>query len=202
MLYGWTVLVDIMVLLAFYEYRRYTKIIHSILGAGLIATTLATSVQSLIKNGINPKRFQHYLMGVIIYGVMGLQLLLGVVKFGLIFFNKGNSFGIYIIKAVHKYLGYALVITCKVQTFLILSSKRTEYSVLIGWEIAVGIIFFYRFFTFPKLTGTILPDTDAKKKIMSLSELQNENKNFIIFGNFVYDIAPLQIGHPVGYKII
>lgn len=188
MLYGWTVLADVIVLLAFYEYRRYTKILHALLGTGLVVTTLVTSLPSLIKNGISAKRFQHYLMGVIIYGVMGLQFLLGVIKFGLIFFNKGNSFAIYVIKSIHKYLGYALLITCKVQTFLILSKARDEYSILIGWEIAVGIIFFYRMFTFPKLTGTILPDLNVKKRISSLSELQTENKDFIIFGNYVYDI--------------
>jgi hypothetical protein len=125
MLYAWTVLADIIVLLAFYEYRRYTKIIHAVLGVGIIATTLATSLPSLIKNGINPKRYQHYLMGVIIYGVMGLQLVLGVIKFGLIYFNKGNPFAIYIMKAMHKYLGYALLIVGKVQVFLILNPDRT-----------------------------------------------------------------------------
>ena len=125
MLYGWTVLVDVAVLLAFYEYRKYTKIIHTILGIGLIATTLATSIPSLIKNGISKKRFQHYLMGVIILGVMGLQLILGIIKFGLIYFKKGNSLAIYIIKAMHRYLGYALMSVCKVQIFLILSPTRS-----------------------------------------------------------------------------
>lgn len=125
MLYAWTILADIMVLLAFYEYRRYTKIIHSILGIGIIVTTVVTSIPSLIKNGISQKHFQHYLTGVILYGVMGLQLLLGIIKFGLIFFNKGNSLTIYIIKIIHKYLGYALVIASKVQIFLILKPTRS-----------------------------------------------------------------------------
>lgn len=124
MLYGWTVLVDIIILLAFYEYRKYTKIIHTVLGLGLIATTVITSMPSLVKNGISAKRFQHYLMGVIIYGVMGLQLLLGVIKFGFIYLNKGNSFAIYVIKIIHKYLGYALAITAKVQVFLIIKPNR------------------------------------------------------------------------------
>jgi hypothetical protein len=88
---------------------------------GLIATTLATSLQSLMKNGISAKRYRHYMLGVIIYGVMGLQLLLGVIKFGLIYFNKANSFAIYIIKIIHKYLGYVLVFICKIQVFLILA---------------------------------------------------------------------------------
>ncbi len=120
MLYGWTILADVIVLLAFYEHRRYTKIIHTILGTGLIATTLATSIPSLIKNGINKKHYLHYMTGVIVYGVMGIQLLVGVAKFGLIYFNRGNSLTIYIIKSIHKYLGYALLILCKVQIFLLL----------------------------------------------------------------------------------
>jgi hypothetical protein len=169
MLYGWTILVDVIVLLAFYEHRRYTKIIHTILGIGLIATTLATSIPSLIKNGINKKHYLHYLTGVIVFGVMGLQLLLGVIKFGLVYFNKGNSLAIYIIKSIHKYLGYTLLFICKTQILLTLSPARIEYSIIIGWEIAVGIIFFYRLFTFPKLTSTILPDLNVRKKIISLS---------------------------------
>ena len=91
----------------------------------LIGTTLYTSLPSLIKNGINRKHHLHYLIGVIIYGVMGLQLILGVVKFGLVFFNKGNSLVIYIIKSIHKYIGYGLALLCKVQIFLILSPTRS-----------------------------------------------------------------------------
>lgn len=155
MLYSWTILSDIIVLLAFYEYRRYTKLIHSILGFGIILTTLITSIPSLIKNGFHSKHLAHYVIGVVVYGIMGLQFLLGVSKFGLIYFNKGNSFSIYVIKIIHKYLGYGLMIVTKVQIFIYIDPERTDYSVLLGWEIAIGVIFFYRMFTFPKLTYTI-----------------------------------------------
>lgn len=202
MLYSWTILSDIIVLLAFYEYRRYTKLIHSILGSGLILTTIITSIPSLIKNGFHTKHLAHYVIGVMVYGIMGLQLLLGVAKFGLIYFNKGSSLSIYVIKIIHKYLGYGLVVLAKVQIFIFVDPERIEYSALLGWEIAVGVIFFYRMFTFPKLTATIQPASSAKKYIASLAEIQSNDKHFTIFGNYIYDLEPLRIGHPAGFKII
>lgn len=153
----------------------------------LIGTTLYTSLPSLIKNGINRKHHLHYLTGVVIYGVMGLQLILGVAKFGLVYFNKGNSLVIYIIKSIHKYIGYGLALLCKTQILFILSPTRSEYSILIGWEIAIIIIFFYRLLTFPKLTSAIMPDLNVGKRITKLSEVQS-SRGFIIFGNYVYDL--------------
>ena len=29
-----------------------------------------------------------------------------------------------------------------------------------------------------------------------------DNKDYVIFGNLVYDVAPLKDGHPAGFKII
>lgn len=116
--YVWITIVDVIVLLAFYGYRRYTKVIHSVLGTGLIVTTIVTSAPSLIKNGFHTKHLTHYIIGVVIYGIMGLQFLLGVVKFVLVFFNKGSPFLAYVLKQFHKYLGFCLLIIAKVQIYL------------------------------------------------------------------------------------
>lgn len=132
---------------------------------------------------------------------MSLQFLLGVIKFSLIFFNKGNSLGIYIIKIAHKFLGYGLLILAKVQIFLIITPKDSDYSILLGWEIAVGIIFFYRLYSFPKMEKTILPSQAVRKTVTSFSQIENGLQQFTIFGNYIYDLSPLKM-HPAGFKII
>ena len=151
MLYGWTIVADLIIILAYYEYRKYTKIIHALVATAIVVTTLVTSLPSLIKNGFKTKHLAHYIIGVVIYGMMGLQLLLGVLKFMMVFFNKGNPFALYVMKVVHKWLGYILLILCKVQVFIILAKDRPEYSYLLGWECGVALILIYRHFTFPKL---------------------------------------------------
>lgn len=76
MLYGWTIVADLIIILAYYEYRKYTKIIHALVGTVIVVTTLVTSLPSLLRNGFNTKHFSHYIIGVIIYDMMALQVLL------------------------------------------------------------------------------------------------------------------------------
>ncbi len=175
MLYGWTILADLIVILAYYEYRKYTKIIHALIGTAILVTTLVTSLPSLLKNGFKTKHLTHYIIGVVIYGMMGLQLLLGVFKFMMVFFHKGNPYLIYLMKKVHKWLGYILLILCKVQVFIILDKDRPEYSYLLGWEAAVALILLYRYFNFPKLEELISLNTRPPKKITNISDLKMEN---------------------------
>ena len=42
MLYGWTIFADLIVILAYYEYRKYTRIIHALAGTA-IATVFGSS---------------------------------------------------------------------------------------------------------------------------------------------------------------
>ncbi len=105
-------------------------------------------------------------------------------------------------KKVHKWLGYILLILCKVQVFIILDKDRPEYSYLLGWEAAVALILLYRYINFPKLEELISLNTRPSKKITNISELKMENQGLVIFGNLVYDISPLKNGHPAGFKII
>ena len=149
-------------------------------------TTLVTSLPSLLKNGFNTKHLSHYIIGVIIYDMMALQLLLGLIKFIMVYTNKGSAFIIYVIKVTHKWLGYMLLIVCKIAIFTILGRDRIQYLLLVGWECAVVVILGYRFFTFPKLEQVIEVETDGDKKITNISELKMENKSFVIFGNLVY----------------
>lgn len=169
MLYGWTILADLIIILAFYEYRKYAKVIHALVSTAIVVTTLVTSLPSLLKNGFKTKHLTHYIIGVVIYGMMGFQLLLGAIKFVMVFFNKENPFILYVMKVIHKWLGYILLILCKVQVFIILDKGREEYSYLLGWEFGVALILLYRYFTFPKLEQVITLNTDPKKKITNIS---------------------------------
>lgn len=151
MLYGWTIVADLIIILAYYEYRKYTKIIHALVGTVIVVTTLVTSLPSLLRNGFNTKHFSHYIIGVVIYDMMALQVLLGTIKFIFLSFNKGSAFIIYIIKLMHRLVGYLLLIMCKISIFAILKSDRPEYLFLLGWECLVVMILGFRYFTFKKM---------------------------------------------------
>jgi len=120
MLYGWTILIDISVLVVHYKQNKWTSIIHGFLAFALIVTTFATSLPSLLKNGFNTKHLTHYVIGVVIWGIMFFEVILGVISLTMQWLNKGKSFSIYLMKKIHSYLGFALIILSKVQIFLML----------------------------------------------------------------------------------
>ena len=134
--------------------------------------------------------------------MMALQILLGIIKFLMAYFNKGSAFTINLIKVVHKWHGYILLIICKISIFTILGRDRPEYLYLLWWECAVVMILGYRYVTFRKLQQVIYVDIGTHEIIKNISKLKGKNKEYVIFGNWVYDIAPLRNGHPAGFKII
>jgi len=114
MLYGWTILADIAVLLVFYKNYKWTPYLHGFLCLTLVVTSFVTSLPSLIKKGFNTKHFAHYVIGVVIWGIMFLEIIVGSVPLILQLMNKGKSFPIYLLKKIHQYLGFALLILGKV----------------------------------------------------------------------------------------
>lgn len=53
-----------------YKHKRFMPILHGILGLGLVATTFVTALPSLLKNGFNTKHLTHYIIGVVVWGIM------------------------------------------------------------------------------------------------------------------------------------
>jgi hypothetical protein len=125
MLYGWTVFVDIAVLLIYYKNKKWTPYLHGFLCLALVVTTFATSLNFLLKNGFNTKHLAHYVIGVVIWGVMFFQVIIGAISLILQRINKTRSMPIYAIKKVHTYLGFALIILAKVQIFIFIKPTRT-----------------------------------------------------------------------------
>jgi len=125
MLYGWTVFVDIAVLLIYYKHKRWTPYLHGFLCLALVVTAFVTSLPTLLKNGFKSKHLAHYIIGVVIWGIMFFEVIIGIVSLILQFFNKTKSMPIYAIKKVHTYLGFALIVLAKVQVFLMIDSTRT-----------------------------------------------------------------------------
>jgi hypothetical protein len=114
---------------------------------------------------------------------------------------------IFLINVGHKYLGYGLLILCKVQVFLILNLDEEEASVFWGLIVAEAVmllawtlckVLFYR------LEETIAPkyDSETIPSIDSLAAVMKEHPIIGVFANYVYDLQPLLHSHPCGFRIV
>jgi len=65
------------------------------------------------------------------------------------------------------------------------------------------LVFLYRKQSFPKMESKdfSLQENSSSKSIRSIKEL-NQDKNYAIISNFVYDLAPLKHNHPAGNEVI
>jgi cytochrome b involved in lipid metabolism len=64
-------------------------------------------------------------------------------------------------------------------------------------------VFLYQKQSFPKMESMefSLQVNSTPKSVRSIKEL-NQDKNYVVFSNFVYDIAPLKHNHPAGNEVI
>lgn len=125
MLYGWTVFIDIAVLLMSFKHKKWTPYLHGFLTLTLVVTTFVTSLPTLLTNRFNTKILRHYVIGVVIWGVMFSQLALGITSLVLQWLNKTKSLPVYAIKKAHNVLGLGLLILAKVQVYMYIGAERT-----------------------------------------------------------------------------
>lgn len=170
---------NINIFLALYKYRPGYLIAHYILGFLSALLTLVFTLPILNLNGIidfythnNLRR--HFIIGVVVLILVGIQLLLGLSSSIMKLFRKSPSLGIFSVNTVHKYLGYVLVIFCKFQAYLIIHVDGDHPALLIIFYV-VDAIFFVLFviqkMKFPSMAETIMPSYEGKffREIHSLS---------------------------------
>ena len=121
--YLWTVVIDLSVILVIYKFRAFSSYFHAIIGLFVGLTTLISSFPILIDKGIPSKENEiymqrHFIIGLICLIIILIQLLLGLLTKTLQLISRSHPYHIYFINTCHKYLGYSLLILCKIQVFL------------------------------------------------------------------------------------
>lgn len=133
---AWSLLIDSAIFAAIYSHKPYLFGLHAI-GAGAIGLiTIVTSFNSLL-NGIpqnNPMR-THKLLGTFLYGLIVLQILLGILWWICRSSPKRSSLSLKL-KKIHKVVGYSLALLAKVQVLYMIPSTDKMFWFNLLWDIA------------------------------------------------------------------
>ena len=144
----------------------------------------------------------HYILGIVCCGfVAAVSLGGGLTK--LLNICNAPSNAILWTRRIHTWSGYAAVICCKVNIYILGEDAG-------GWiaidAISVLIYIIWCYIVWPKyfkLEGRYVSPKYEKQipGVKSLKELDQE-KTYVVFANNVYDIQPLRYNHPAGYQIV
>jgi hypothetical protein len=133
---------------------------------------------------------------------------LGILTKGLQLISWSHPYLIYFLNSFHKYLGYSLIILCKIQVFLILKLDEELVGTLWGLasaEACMGLLWIICKVLSFRLEEEVVPKYEQEIKVVvdSLSALDKHDYGKVgIFANYVYDLSPLLLHHPNGYRII
>ena len=178
--YLWTVIINFSIFFVIYKFKAFTTYIHAALGLFVGLATIITSIPILQRDGIPSTenifyKQRHYIIGVVIIILIFIQLLLGIISKGLQLIKWSHPYLIYYMNTSHKYLGYVLMVLCKIQVFLKLDLREELESTfwgLLAAEIVMFIIWILCKVFFFKMEQIALPKYEEKyKRVQSLSAI-------------------------------
>lgn len=156
MSYFWSIAIDIAIFLPFLVQYKYSLIIHMVLGGLVALTTIVTSWKSMLR-GLPPVEnhmYFHKLFGMIICGLVLIQVLLGLISYLIKATKKTSPFLVLYIRWAHTYIGYAIAIMAKIQTINFLYPDTPLYWFNVIWNILFIIVYLKRAFTHQKIENT------------------------------------------------
>ncbi len=154
--YFWSIVIDIAIFLPFLVQYKYSLIIHMVLGAIVAVTSIVTSWQSMMR-GLPPsgtRMYFHKLFGMIILGLVLIQVILGLISFLIKATKKTSPHVVLYIRWAHTYIGYVIALMCKVQTINFLKGGSPLYWFNLIWDIFFILFYLQRLFTHAKIQNT------------------------------------------------
>ena len=208
----WGPAASVAVFLAFFTFRKISTWIHGLFFLFATIMTLVTSIPILTFAGIVPadstKHYKyptnilnaHMIIGITCFSVVALVTILGLATQLLKFFN-GRSSLLLLLKKIHAILGYLILLLCKANSLIIV--KDSLFTTLIIVDISSIILAIAWKILFPSLEQNQLTHKpkEPHKSIQSIKELDHD-RDYVVFANYVYDVAPLRRHHPAGFQII
>jgi hypothetical protein len=148
----WSAVVDIAMLLPFYLHLRYAMITHITLMTLICIITFVTALDDLLKAGLSyqDKHFTHKMLGVLLLVAFALQITIGMVSRRAKSSNSHSTKAVLLLRRMHKYLGYSLVLIGKYSTVSILKPSHFAFWFVICWSIPSFAFFMYRVLAYPK----------------------------------------------------
>ena len=212
MRYLWGPGANIAIILVLYTYRKWWTWVHGTFLALSSIATIALSLPILITTGIvypdsdfptnhnKQTLYSHYSIGITCMVLMIVVSAGGFVN-RISFITSLCPKTVQIIKWGHRLSGYALIILCKANYYLML--KPDHLDLIIIFDVVLGVFFLLRRFFFPKMGQWVISPKykEELKQIQSVKEL-DQSKSYIVFANYVYRGENLKSNHPGGSKVI
>jgi hypothetical protein len=163
--YLWTIVINFSVFFAIYKFKAFSVYVHALIGLFVGLTTILTSLPILLTDGIPAEEDdsydqRHYIIGLIVIIFLFLQMLLGILSKSLQIISWSHPYLIYFTNVFHKYLGYSLIVLCKIQVFLILNLDEELVQTfwgLAGAETAMILLWMVCKLMFFRLEETVIP---------------------------------------------
>lgn len=208
----WGPAASVAVILALFTFKKISIWIHGIFFLFATIMTLVTSIPILTYAGIVPadstKQYKyptnilnaHMIIGITCFSVVCLVTVLGITTQLLKLFN-GKSSLLILLKKIHTILGYLILLLCKINSLIIV--KENLFTTLLIIDVCSIVFVILWKLLLPKMEHNKMINRvkEPLRSIKSVRELDTD-RSYVVFANYVYDVAPLRRHHPAGFQVI
>ena len=207
---AWSLLLSVSIISAIFRYDKIAAITHVVFGWVIFVYTFVFMLILLIPWGFNLDSsmgwvtYSHGIMGVMLFGLVAIQVGLGVVARQLQHGAKVEISKIKVLRLIHRYLGYLMYIAFNVELLIAWYGSDAFYG-FIAWDSFWILVFIFVKLFIPEMQRRIT-DTQTNNYICpsigSINDVKRATENYVIFANYVYDAKNFEKYHPGGYKVI
>ena len=212
----WCVIFNFDVLLAQYRHSRNAMLAHSLISLLLVFGTIAFICVFLVPlHGFNVTIsefgyvvYVHAVIGLTLFGLIGTQFITGLTTRILQRTPGAHTRSLAALSRTHRVLGWVIGYVCKGNILLITEGYPLFPFIACLEGVWIIVFIFMKLKRPPKITTIALPEsssTSGVREIRHLSELRRKSqppKDYFVFADRVYDMEPLKVSHPGGYKIL
>ena len=208
----WVILLNVSIVLAACQHDKVAAIAHMVFGWIIFLYSCIFVLSILVPYGFNQSPasgwifYSHAVVGVLLFGLIVLQVLLGVLTYVLKRTAQMPLTPIKIIRHCHQFLGYIMHVMYNVQVLVAWhpDSKKFFYGFL-AWDLFWFVLWIFVKFFVPKMERRIIDKqtvNTVSPSIGNIAEVRKQTQDFIIFANYVYDARGFEKEHPGGYRVI
>ena len=206
----WCVLLSTSITTAIFRSDKVAAITHMIFGWIILIYSFVFVLICLAPFGFNLDNsmgwitYSHGIVGVMLFGLVVIQVGLGILSRTLQHQAKVDLKKIKVLRAIHRYLGYLMWIAYNV-LLLIAWYPGAAFVGFAVWDGFWLLIWAFLKIAIPSMQKRII-DTQTVNYICpsvgSIKDVTRKTENFVIFANYVYDARNFERYHPGGYRVI
>lgn len=206
----WTVVADLLVILATYSSSKVAMVAHGLLGlmmvlfSIIVATPMLTNAFPHLDPQNNFPAYFHIFFGCICLCIMLWQAILGILT-RLNNFMGSKSQTILNFRRMHMVTGIALLVIAKIQVYYKLAKMNENSKIIILLILEIILLYFYikrKAYPTHLIYSDLRDEAVSLKPVRSLKSLITSENKLVVYGNSVYDISSMTEWHPAGFQLL